>query len=153
MKTKRTRKSSNNPARLAYSEHHCKTKGGTPTLLGGCSVEGLRESEWCVDVTFISARHLPFAAEASHTICFISLLRRSIVSRLNYQTTKGAKKHPALCRSAWLHSLFRWLVLPSMQSLDRTQLCCSAGELASLCKVAMPPFFFVKFHPVNNGPP
>ena len=69
---------------------------------------------------------------------------------MNYETTKGAKKHPALFKSAWLQfiSLAGLAKYTYRASIEHS---CSAGELA--CKVAMLASFFVvvKFHPVNNG--
>ena len=71
---------------------------------------------------------------------------------MNYRTTKGAKKAPGfLCVKALGYSLFRWLVLPSIQSLDRTQLVVVAQESSLLKGRCFP--FLEKFHPVNNGSP
>ena len=64
------------------------------------------------------------------------LLRRSIVSGMNYETTKGAKKHPALFKSAWLQfiSLAGLAKYTYRASIEHS---CSAGELAD--KVAVLP--------------
>ena len=66
-------------------------------------------------------------------------LRRSIVSRINCQTTKGAKKRPALCKSAWL----QFISLAGLCQVYRASIehRYSVGELAD--KVAMLPFFFI----------
>ena len=71
---------------------------------------------------------------------------------MTYQATKRAKKSARLRVKAFGYSLFRWMVLPSMQSLDRTQLVVVAQE-SSLLKGRCFPFFLVNFHPVNSGSP
>ena len=68
---------------------------------------------------------------------------------MNYQNNEGAKKHPALCKSAWLQQCNS---LAGLATYTEPQFNTVVAQESSPKERRCFPFF-VKFHPVDNESP
>ena len=81
-------------------------------------------------------------------VCVFFVLRRSIVSRMDYQATRGGGEHPALYKSAWV----QFISLAGLAKYTEPRSNTVEAQESSPLKWRCFPLF-VKFHPVNNRSP